>query len=274
MKKSLSFYFIPKLIVCFIFTVFLVSVRTYQIMNFVDSRTGFYNGPDYLNYCFFGGIILLILILVVFSFCWSNNDVTDFRNNLSLKLMSFFVAMFSILYLFVVVFNVKNYDVKDMTIPILLFIANILLSIGFIYLAFKLGKSGGNGCYSDILLLFPVLWACIRLISIFLNNMLMFSVQENSLNVLKTCSVCMFLFCMSKFFAGFSSKTTNKNMIVTGFLSVCLIWCSALPRYISSIATCFIKHYYLNVSDLVSLDFFLSIFILMFLFSYVLKLKK
>lgn len=274
MRKSLSFYFIPKLIVCFIFTVCLVSIRTYQIMNFVEHRTGFYNGPDYLNYCFFGGIVLLILILVVFSFCWSNNDVVDLRNNLSLKIMLFFVSVFSILYSFVVIFNVKNYDLKDMTIPILLFIANILLSVGFVYLAFKLGKSGVSGCYFDILLLFPVLWVCIRLISIFLNNMIMFSVQENALNVLKTCSICIFLFCMSKFFAGFSSKTTNKNMIVTGFLSVCLIWCSALPRYISSVANCFVKHYYLDVSDLVSLDFFLSIFILIFLFSYVLKLKK
>ena len=274
MKKSLNFYFIPKLIVCFIFTVFLVSIRTYQIINFVDYRTGFYNGPDYLNYCFFGGIILLILILIVFSFFWSNDDVVDLSSNLSLKVILFFVAIFSALYSIFIVLNVKYYDIKDMTIPILLFIANILLSIGFVYLAFKIGKSGDYGSYSDIFLLFPVLWVCIRLISIFLNNMIMFSVQENTLNVLKTCSICIFLFCMSKFFAGFSSKTTNKNMIVTGFLSVCLIWCSALPRYISSIITCFMKHYYLNVSDLVSLDFFLSIFILVFLFSYILRLKK
>ena len=97
MKKSLNFYFIPKLIVCFIFTVFLVSIRTYQIINFVDYRTGFYNGPDYLNYCFFGGIILLILILIVFSFFWSNDDVVDLSSNLSLKVILFFVAIFSAL---------------------------------------------------------------------------------------------------------------------------------------------------------------------------------
>ncbi len=274
MKKSLNFYLISNLIVCFIFTVFLVSVRTYQIINFVDYRTGFYNGPDYLNYCFFGGIILLVLILFVISFVCFKDIAVDLSSNVLLRVMSILVAIFSALYSFFVIFNVKNYDVKDMNIPIFLFIANILLSVGFVYLSFRLGKSGDNERYSNILLLFPVLWACIRLISIFLNNMIMFSVQENSLNVLKSCSICMFLFCMSKFFTGFCSKATNRNMIVTGFLSVCLIFCSALPRYILSFTTSLTKNYYLNVSDLVSLDFFLSIFILMFLFSYVLKLKK
>lgn len=274
MKKSLSFYLMSNLIVCFIFTVFLVSIRTYQLINFMDSRTGFYNGPDYLNYCFFGGIILLVLILFVLSFFGFNNDVVDFSGNLSLRVVSIFVAIFSILYSFVFVFNVKNYDVKDMTIPILLFVANILLSVGFIYLAVRLGRSGVNSRYSDILLLLLASWACIRLISVFLNTMIMFSVQENTLNVLKTCSVCIFLFYMSKFFVGFCSKATNRNMIVTGFLSVCLIFCSALPRYIASFVNSFTRNYYLNVSDLVSLDFFLSVFILIFLFSYVLKLKK
>ena len=274
MKKSLNFYLISNLIVCFIFTVFLISVRTYQIINFVDYRTGFYNGPDYLNYCFFGGIILLVLILFVISFVCFKDIAVDLSSNVLLRVMSVLVAIFSALYSFFIIFNVKNYDVKDVNIPIFLFIANILLSVGFVYLSFRLGKSGDNGRYSNILLLFPALWACIRLISIFLNNMIMFSVQENSLNVLKSCSICMFLFCMSKFFTGFCSKATNRNMIVTGFLSICLILCSALPRYILSFTTSLAKNYYLNVSDLVSLDFFLSIFILMFLFSYVLKLKK
>lgn len=273
-KKSLNFYLISNLIVCLIFTVFLVSVRTYQIINFVDYRTGFYNGPDYLNYCFFGGIILLALTLFIISFVCFKDIVVDLSSNILLKVMSVFVAMFSALYSFFIIFNVRNYDVKDMTIPIFLFIANILLSVGFIYLSFRLGRPDGSDHYSNILLLFPALWACVRLVSIFVNNMIMFSVQENALNVLKSCSICVFLFYMSKFFAGFCSKATNRNMIVTGFLSVCLIFCSALPRYIVSFISSLTASYYLNVSDLVSLDFFLSIFILMFLFSYVLQLKK
>ncbi len=273
LKKSLKFYLTSNLFVCFLFTTFLVSIRTYQLTNFIDYKTGFYNGPDYLNYCFFGGIFLLFLVLFILSFFGRYDNIVDLSDNLLLRIISMVVAIFSIMYAFFTLFNWKNYGIKDMLIPILLFIANILLSVGFIYLFFRLKQCKDHG-YGDILFLFPVLWACIRLISIFLNNMIMFSVQENVLNVLKTCSVCIFLFCMSKFFAGFCCKTTAKRMNIFGFFSLCLIFCSALPRYIVSFSSGFTRSCYLNVSDLASLDFALSIFMLIFLFSYVLKLKK
>lgn len=273
MKKSLNFYLISNLLVCFLFTTFLVSIRTYQLNSFMDYRTGFYNGPDYLNYCFYGGIALLLVVLFILSFFGDYDNVADFGSDILLKIVSIFVAIFSALYAFFALFNVKNYDARDMFVPILLFGANILLSVGLIYLACRLKKSEAGG-YGDILFLFPVLWACVRLITIFLNNMTMFSVQENVLNVLKTCSICVFLFCMSKFFTGFCSKVTRKRMSMFGFLSLCLILCSALPRYIVSFSSGLNRHYYVNVSDLVSLDFVLSIFVLIFLVLYVTKLKK
>lgn len=273
LKKSIKFYLTLNFVVCFLFTAFLVGIRTYQLANFTDYRTGFYNGPDYLNYCFFGGVFLLLVALFILSFCGRYDSVVDLSGNLLLKIISIIVAVFSGLYAFFVLFNSKNYGVKDILIPILLFVANILLSVGFIYLFFRL-KQRKEHEYGDILFLFPVLWACIRLISIFLNNMIMFSVQENVLNLLKTCSVCIFLFCMSKFFAGFCCKTTTKRMNIFGFFSLSLVCCSALPRYIVFFSSGFTRNCYLNVSDLASLDFVLSIFILVFLVSYFLKLKK
>lgn len=274
MRKSISFYLISNLLVCFLFTTFLVSVRTYQLTSFTDYKTGFYNGPYYLNYCFFGGICLLLVVLFVLSFFDPYDSVAvDLSSNLLLKIMSVIVAVFSFLYAFFILFNAKNYDVKEMFIPILLFVANILLSVGFICLVIRSKKHVSHG-YGDILFIIPTLWACIRLISIFLNNMIMFSVQENVLNVLKTCSICVFLFYMSKFFAGFYSKLLRKRLNIFGFFSLCLILCSALPRYIVSFGSGFSRHCYLNVSDLVSLDFVLSIFILVFLVSCVVKSKK
>lgn len=272
-KKSLNFYLVSNLLVCFLFTTFLVSIRTYQLTSFIDKRTGFYNGPDYLNYCFFGGIFLLLVVLFILSFFGKYDGVVDLSGNLLLKIVSIFIGIFSLLYVFFILSNVKNYDVKGMGIPILLVVANILLSVGFVYLAFRLKKYGTHG-YGDILFLIPTVWACIRLISIFLNNMILFSVQENVLNVLKTCSICVFLFCMSRFFAGLCSKSTRKRMSIFGFFSLCLIFCSALPRYIVSFSSGFSRHCYLNVSDLASLDFALSIFILVFLISFVVRLKK
>lgn len=272
-KRSLKFHLTLKILVCFIFTTFLVSVRTYQLSNFTDYKTGFYNGPDYLNYCFFGGMFLLWVALFILSFSGKYDSVVDLSDSLLLRIMAVIVAIFSVLYAFFILFNSKNYGIKGILIPTLLFIANILLCVGFVYLVFKLKQRKGHG-YGDILFLFPVLWACIRLISIFLNNMIMFSVQENVLNVLKTCSVCIFLFCMSKFFAGFCCKTTTKRMNIFGFFSLCLILCSVLPRYIVFFGSGFARNCYLNVSDLASLDFVLSIFILIFLVSYNLKLKK
>ena len=275
MKKTIKFSLFSKLVVCFIFTVILTAIRTYQILNFMDLRSGFYKGPDYLNYCFFGGICLLALVLAFSSYFADGIDVCVPISNKILGFGSIVFAVFSVIYL--VIFAMRDnstsgYESTNSEVPTLLLIGNIVLIVGFLYFAYKFRGSGESP--ADILLLLPAAWVILRFVGMLLNHMAMFSTQENVLNVLKTCSICVFLFYMGRFLAGFSSRVANVKMLFSGCLSACLIFCSALPRYIFSFSRGFSRKYYLNVSDLVTLDFVLAIFVFIFFVFYFAKLKK
>ena len=275
MKKTIKFSLFSKLVVCLIFTVILTAIRTYQILNFMDLRTGFYRGPDYLNYCFFGGILLLALVLAFFSYFSDGIDASEPKSSSILSFGAAVCAVFILIYsiIFALKDNSSNgYESNAPGVAVILIVANIVLLVGFAYFAYRFRQPKGS--LGDVLLVCPAAWACFRLIAMIINHMMMFSVQENILNVLKTCSICVFLFYMGRFLAGFKSKSASVKMIFSGFLSSCLIFCSALPRYIFSLSRGFNKKYYLNVSDFVTLDFVLAIFIVMFLVIYFTKLKK
>ena len=275
MKKTFKISLFSNFIICLVFTVGLIAIRTYQILNFMDLRTGFYKGPDYLNYCFFGGICLLALVLAFSSYFADGIDVCVPISNKILGFGSIVFAVFFVFYL--VIFAMRDnstsgYESTNSEVPTLLLIGNIVLIVGFLYFAYKFRQSEGSP--ADVLLLLPAAWVIFRFVGMLLNHMAMFSTQENVLNVLKTCSICVFLFYMGRFLAGFSSRVANVKMLFSGCLSACLIFCSALPRYIFSFSRGFSRKYYLNVSDLVTLDFVLAIFVVIFLVFYFAKLKK
>ena len=275
MKKTFKISLFSNFVICLVFTAGLIAIRTYQILNFMDLRTGFYKGPDYLNYCFFGGICLLALVLAFSSYFADGIDVYKPGSNKILGFGSFVCAVFSLIYLIIFAMRdniTSGYESTDSNVPTLLFVGNFFLIVGFLYFAYRFRRDDEGS--ADVLLLLPAVWALLRLVGMLLNNMAMFSTQENVLNVLKTCSICVFLFYMGRFVAGFSSKGANIKMVFSGCLSACLIFCSALPRYIFSFSRGFSRKYYLNVSDLVTLDFVLAIFVVIFLVFYFAKLKK
>ncbi len=275
MKKTFKISLFSNFIICLVFTVGLIAIRTYQILNFMDFRTGFYKGPDYLNYCFFGGICLLALLLAFSSYFADGIDAYEPGSNKILSFGSIVCAFFSVIYLIIFAMRdniTSGYESTDPIVPTLLFVGNLILIFGFLYFAYRFRRSDESP--ADVLLLLPAIWAIFRLIGMLLNHMAMFSTQENVLNVLKTCSICVFLFYMGRFLAGFSSRGANIKMFFSGCLSACLIFCSALPRYIFSFSRGFSRKYYLNVSDLVTLDFVLAIFVVIFLVFYFAKLKK
>ena len=275
MKKAFKISLFSNFVICLVFTVGLIAIRTYQILNFMDLRTGFYKGPDYLNYCFVGGIWLLALVLAFSSYSSVRSDIYAPRSSKILSFGSIGCAAFSAIYLIIFAMrdNTTNgYESTESKVPTLLLIGNVALILGFAYFAYRFRQSKGSP--ADILLLLPATWAMLRLVGMLLNHMAMFSTQENVLNVLKTCSICVFLFYMGRFIAGFSSKSANIKMVFSGCLSACLIFCSALPRYIFSLCRGFSRKYYLNISDFVTLDFVLAIFVVIFLVFYFAKLKK
>lgn len=275
MKKTFKISLFSNFVICLVFTAGLIAIRTYQILNFMDLRTGFYKGPDYLNYCFFGGICLLALVLAFSSYFADGIDVYKPGSNKLLGFLSFVCAVFSLIYLIIFAMRdniTSGYESTDSNVPTLLFVGNFFLIVGFLYFAYRFRRDDEGS--ADVLLLLPAVWALLRLVGMLLNHMAMFSTQENVLNVLKTCSICVFLFYMGRFVAGFSSKGANIKMVFSGCLSACLIFCSALPRYIFSFSRGFSRKYYLNVSDLLTLDFVLAIFVVIFLVFYFAKLKK
>ena len=91
------------------FSISLVTIRTFQLILFTDFETGFYCGPEYLNYLFFG-IILLFAIIILLLIC-KNSTKYQLKLFLSkcyiLKTFSIITAVFLLIYLFTYALNIS-----------------------------------------------------------------------------------------------------------------------------------------------------------------------
>ncbi len=268
------------LILLLFFSISLVTIRTFQLILFTDFETGFYCGPEYLNYLFLG-IILLFAIIILLLIC---KDSTKYQLKLFLskcyilKIFSIITAFFLVIYLFTYIFSIFKYNQTNKIMACFVFVFGILATICYIYLPIRIKKDKGG--FTDITFLFPCLFASVQLINMFLEYMVMFSIMENMINILRITSLSIFLLCLGKLIARVEGKLTQKIMVFTGFISILLSLCNIIPDLIIYIIsfinkTSYIKQYENNnIADSAPFDFIVSIFALIFLIQYFMSRKK
>lgn len=268
------------LILLLFFSISLVTIRTFQLILFTDFETGFYCGPEYLNYLFLG-IILLFAIIILLLIC---KDSTKYQLKLFLskcyilKIFSIITAFFLVIYLFTYIFSIFKYNQTNKIMACFVFVFGILATICYIYLPIRIKKDKGG--FTDITFLFPCLFASVQLINMFLEYMVMFSIMENMINILRITSLSIFLLCLGKLIARVEGKLTQKIMVFTGFISILLSLCNIIPDLILYIVsfinkTSYIKQYENNnIADSAPFDFIVSIFALIFLIQYFMSRKK
>ena len=268
------------LILLLFFSISLVTIRTFQLILFTDFETGFYCGPEYLNYLFLG-IILLFAIIILLLIC---KDSTKYQLKLFLskcyilKIFSIITAFFLVIYLFTYIFSIFKYNQTNKIMACFVFVFGILATICYIYLPIRIKKDKGG--FTDITFLFPCLFASVQLINMFLEYMVMFSIMENMINILRITSLSIFLLCLGKLIARVEGKLTQKIMVFTGFISILLSLCNIIPDLIIYIIsfinkTSYIKQYENNnIAASAPFDFIVSIFALIFLIQYFMSRKK
>lgn len=215
-----------------LFGIVFIALRTIQLKFYTNFNTGFYNGPDELTIALFGLAVVFFIGVFVLVMADRNQYCAEFghKGKRSVQAASFILAAFSVVYFSVMLVQSIQSQRSN---PALLFadgLFGILMVFGFVYLPFRLEKSEGSA--ADILLCCPCLWACSKLFLMFFDHMMVATIYENLLNILRVAALCVFLFNMARVCAGIEQKNTRRWMILFGLTTVVLGLCTTVSQYL------------------------------------------
>lgn len=227
-----------------LFLVPFVLIRTIDIMNYTDFSTGFFNGPNWIPTALLSIVVVFVVLVSILVFI-DNNKYTLYGIKTKHKFLSFMAIICSVFsfinaiistvnlmsYLGKAMSRVKMTNVKQLNIPIeILSIAfGFLTAIAFIYFIYRIDKTEKKG--KDIIMIFPCLWACFQVLSMFLDHMMIATVHENMINILRAVALCIFLLSLGKITVGFESRGIYKWLVGSSMLTFLFGMCATLPQY-------------------------------------------
>lgn len=267
-------------IITVLFGIVLVALRTVELDFYTNFNTGFYNGPDWLPTVFFSLTALFFVVLLVLTMADRNSYQADFhrRGKRPIQIASAVVCVFAVLYFGMTFIQSARSLQSDPAGVLLNGLFGILMVAGFVYLPVRIGKSEGG--VADILLCFPCLWACSQLFFMFLDHMMVATIYENLLNILRVAALCLFFFGMARVCAGMEQRNTRRWMVLFGLTTVLLGLCTTVSQYIVALPALFssgsMEPIYRNdhIMAATPLDFIITVFVFVFVISYLSSCKS
>lgn len=262
-RVSAVIYLILLIITC----VPAVAVRYFQLRDGTNLTTGFYSGPEQLNLILFGLLAALFLLVVISIFVDRNRyQITlSLKPTIAIQLMAFLAGVFSLISGAVTVYRNVSLPTGNAMMNLFTDIFLFLSAIGFFYMVWRMEKK--NAGFSDALLCLPCLWSCLVLLSMFLQHMVVATVIENTINILRVTALAIFLLNVAKIVAGIAQSSTGRWLILSGSIAVFTGLCATIPPFLLKMIT---GQTYQSDHVLVAtpLDFIILLFVIVFLIHY------
>lgn len=254
-------------LLCFLACLVTVVLRTVQLSGSINFATGFYNGSSFLMFLL--NFFLILFGVLAFFMSWMSHTtyliVLGNRSHKWLKYLSLILSAAFILQGFFELYEILIKRTRALGPFELLGAATAILSgFGFLFGAFTIQQPRNTSI--DVLYALPCLWACVTLISMFVQHTVVITVSENLYNILRMIALVCFLLFSSKFLAGYSDKQNEHWLLFSGLMTVIL---SAMTTFPLLFIRLFGKQY--TVSHVVQagpVDFILMIYAAAFLVVY------
>lgn len=217
-----------------LFSIILVPMRTYQLLNYINFENGYYTGPDWLMTLFYGLVILFLVlsfILVIYDKRMHRWQYTPPREK-SIWVTSLICGVFSLLY--AADLSLKWYT-KVESIPLgpLIILFSILSSLAFFSLPAYVYRHDYTKNKFDFYLCFPGLLFCAILVSMFLQHTIVATISENALGFIRVSAQTIFFVFFAKLVMGYSGIISGKWMDFAGLIVGVIGLTTTIPVFIA-----------------------------------------
>lgn len=231
-----------------VFGLLIISVpfRMYQLLNVVESETGFYKRIDWSVYLMYAvGAVAIILPLVLVAVTKNiPASKSPFRKNKFLASASIIFAIGIVIDVAAAfsqfVINIKSFyeigksafgALNPTQIPLLIESVTGVFAVIYILL-FGISYIDGRTTYSHykFLALTPIFWAMSRLIIRFLTKIAYVNVSDLMLELFGIAFMMIFLLSFARISSELSNEKAMRNAFVTGSISVFFLATANLPR--------------------------------------------
>lgn len=221
-----------------------IPVRLYQLMNFVDVKTGFFTDGNVTATIVSVALILGCAVILLFSYREralpvAFGDLSGFPSVLFCGLSGAALLIYSVRQLMLVGEGNSQWYDETQQLPVwvqhpalygLLAIFGVLAAINFLVLAWGFGK--GQNPYRALpaaALFFP-LWSCLDLTVLFVRYTEVVNTVESLYSMFMVIFLLLCLFAQARFLAGLSDLRSRRMMVGAGLCYILLTFTVTVPN--------------------------------------------
>lgn len=218
-----------------------VPFRMYQLLNIIESDTGFYKRVDWSVYLIYGLAVLAVIVPFVLTNLAKNvpESKAPFRKNRFLAATS---IVFAIGLLADAVICLSNILLSGGSIAMLIVEGGLIGAVEGVFAIFAaiymfifgISYVDGRTTYSQykFLALSPLFWSMCRIVIRFVRKISYINVSDLMLELFAIAFMMIFFLHLARISSGLSNDKAMRNLFVTGFVSIFFTVTTNLPRLV------------------------------------------